>query len=139
MRGGKRQGRTGAKYSNRSDLQNGVRLPVQAAPSQHYGERVRLEEAQRALPLRRAATAISPGSGPAPVALAVPTSPPPGAPLDAPTQFPDEPVTAGSQYGSGPGPEALAGSPQRLSELLDALPATGDLADLRVFARQRGL
>lgn len=73
------------------------------------------------------------------MAAVPPMPPPPGAPLDAPTQFPGEPVTAGSQYGSGPGPEALAGSPQRLSELLDALPATGDLADLRVLARQRGL
>lgn len=32
-------------------------------------------------------------------------------PLGAPTQRPDEPVTAGSPMGDGPGPEALASSP----------------------------
>jgi hypothetical protein len=35
---------------------------------------------------------------------------PPGAmgPLDRPTERPNEPVTAGSPFGPGPGPEALA-------------------------------
>lgn len=32
---------------------------------------------------------------------------PPPSPLDAPTEHPDEPVTAGSAFGPGPGPDAL--------------------------------
>lgn len=136
-RGGKRQGRTGANYGQRSDLQNGARLPVQAAPSQQYGERIASERAQQAVPLRRAASPVAaqrPAGGGQPPLTAAPT------PLDAPTEFADEPVTAGSAFGAGPGVDALAmGRPQRLSDLLDTLGATGDLADMRVFARQRGL
>lgn len=39
-----------------------------------------------------------------------PVSPPPS-PLDAPTEHPDEPVTAGSAFGAGPGPEVLGITP----------------------------
>lgn len=99
-RGGRRQGRTGERYANRSDLQSGARLPIRSAPSQQYGERTRIEELQRALPSRRA---VTPVAAPAPAAVA-PVPPPP---LDAPTEAPDEPVTAGSAFGPGPGPEAL--------------------------------
>lgn len=137
-RGGKRQGRTGALYGNRSDLQTGARLPVQAAPGQGYGVRKQQEDAQRVVPLRRAG--LPAGAPPAAQAAPVPAPPAPPGPLDAPTANPGEPLTAGSAYGAGPGPEAVTfGAPQRMSELLGRLPATGDLADLRVFARQRGL
>jgi hypothetical protein len=37
-----------------------------------------------------------------------PSGPPPLTPFGAPTAYPDEPVTAGSPVGPGPGPEALA-------------------------------
>lgn len=135
-RGGRRQGRSGAKYPNRSDLQTGQRLPVQAPSGGSYGSRTQLEEAQRAVPLRAVGgTGVAQpatGAAPTPAPVALP-------PLDAPTENPTEPVTAGSAFGDGPGPEALGIAPTRLSELLDQLPATGDLADLRLFARQRGL
>ncbi len=104
-RGGKRQGRAGANYAQRSDLQAGARLPVQAAPSQQYGQRQALEDAQRQVPLR-AAGAVGQPPGQRPAASPLP-APPPGVPLDAPTQAPTEPLTTGSAFGSGPGPEAL--------------------------------
>lgn len=137
-RGGRRVGRQGAAYGNRTDLQNGPRLPVQAPTGQGYGEAKQQRDAQRVVPL------APPPGPPRPLAAApgaaAPASVPPPAPLDSPTTRPDEPLTAGSAYGPGPGPEALAiGRPQRLSELLSQLPATGDLADLQIFARQRGL
>lgn len=102
-RGGRRRGRPGASYAQRTDLNAGPRtLPVQAAPSQGYGERVAQERAQQAVPM-------APAPGPPPVAAgAAPAGPialPPA--LDAPTGRPDEPVTAGSPTGPGPGPEAL--------------------------------
>lgn len=135
-RGGRRVGRSGARYGNRSDLQLAPRQPVQAIPGQVYGARKAQEDAQRAVPLSRPGSPQPTGQGPA--VSPFPVAPP--VPLDAPTQNPNEPVTAGSRLGAGPGPEALAfGRPQRLSELLSALGPTGDLADLLVFARQRGL
>jgi hypothetical protein len=66
---------------------------VTARPSQQYGERAAAENAQRAVPL--------------------PAMPAPGDPsvaLGAPTQRPDEPVTAGLPFGPGPGPEVLPAS-----------------------------
>lgn len=89
-RGGRRQGRQGQAYTNRSDLNAGPRLapqPVRVAAGQTYGERGRQEGAQRAVPL------------------------PQLVPLDAPTARPDEPVTAGLTQGPGPGPEALGAAP----------------------------
>lgn len=87
-RGGTRQGVPGATYTNRSDL-NESRQPVRAATGQPYGERKQQVEAQRVNPLPQQA------------------SPPQVVPIDAPSQRPDEPVTAGLPFGPGPGPEAL--------------------------------
>lgn len=103
-RGGRRQGRSGVNYSQRSDLQQGARLPIATGPSQQYGQRAAAEEQQRALPLVRPGAPASPAPGGA----ATPPAPPP--PLTAPTAAPDEPVTAGSAFGAGPGPEVLGGS-----------------------------
>lgn len=73
-RGGKRKGRPGAGYGNRTDL---VAQPVKTGPSEQYGQRAAQERAQQAIPL--------------------PQQAPPPMPTDlfAPTQRPDEPVTAG--------------------------------------------
>lgn len=101
-RGGKRQGVKGRRYDNRVDLQLGQRkeLPVTAAANQTYGERGAQEQAQRAIPMAR------PG-------IAAP-------PLDAPTQRPHEPVTAGAPVGPGPGPEVL-GTPVGREAAIDRL------------------
>lgn len=99
-RGGRRAGKPGTAYPNRSDLNGPV--PVQAAPSQRYGERAASERAQRQMPV---------APPPAPTSAPMPAAPPAPrratVPLTAPTQRPDEPLTAGIASGPGPGPEAL--------------------------------
>lgn len=80
-RGGRRSGRSGASYPNRSDLQNAPRLappePVKIAPP-------------------AGSASVPPAGG----------TPPPLTPLDAPTQD-NRPIQAGLRSGPGPGPEAL--------------------------------
>lgn len=62
--GGRRRGRPGVAYSNRTDLNSGPRTqPVTAAPSTRYGERVALEDAQRAVPVAPSPVATPPGAG----------------------------------------------------------------------------
>jgi len=68
----------GAGYPNRTDI---AAQPVRAAGGQPYGRRGAQEAAQRAVPL--------------PQARELPT------PLHAPSQRPDEPVTAGIPVGPG--------------------------------------
>lgn len=100
--GGPRSGKPGAAYGNRTDLNAKPRQAVTAAAGQTYGERGVQEAAQQAIPL------------PAPVV-----------PLSAPTQRPNEPVTAGLPIGPGPGPEALApmGAPPADAPVLELLQA----------------
>lgn len=113
-RGGQRTGKPGKSYGNRTDLNPAV--PIKAAPGQQYGKATAQIEAQRAVPVARPATdvvapapavgpdASAPASGPA-----APPMPLPGQviPLDAPSQRPGEPITAGLAMGAGAGPEAL--------------------------------
>lgn len=104
-RGGKRTGKQGASYGNRSDLQQGPRaLPVQTATGQEYGKATEQREAQQAVPM---------ASGPLgdPMASAQAFNPPPVVPMGAPTARPDEPITAGIPTGPGPNtPPRLFGS-----------------------------
>lgn len=108
-RGGRRAGSRGAGYTNRTDLQSA--LPLNAPQGLPYGDRQKLIQAQRAVPM---APAPSPPVSPAPPPPSTggaggPPLPTPGArgPLLRPTERPDEPVTAGLPTGPGPGPEAL--------------------------------
>ena len=99
--GGRRQGAPGKAYPNRTDM-NQNRQPVTVASGQPYGARQEQVAAQRALPLPAAPPVPAPPP-PAPGAL-------PGGrgPFTRPTEYPDEPLTAGMSMGPGPGPEALA-------------------------------
>ena len=99
--GGRRQGAPGKAYPNRTDM-NQNRQPVTVASGQPYGARQEQVAAQRALPLPAAPPVPAPPP-PAPGAL-------PGGrgPFTRPTEYPDEPLTAGMSIGPGPGPEALA-------------------------------
>lgn len=103
-RGGARAGAPGKSYSNRSDLNQAVKV----APGEPYGQRQQLEQAQQAVPLPNntntpAAPQAPPQGGPMPAL--------PGAqPFTRPTERPNEPVTAGLPVGAGPGPEALSTS-----------------------------
>lgn len=67
----------------------------------------------------------------------------PVVPLFAPTQRPEEPITAGIASGLGPGPEALGGRPvdTKLSDTLAALlpyDSTGEITVLYQMALSRG-
>lgn len=88
-RGGRRQGRPGVSYSQRTDLNV---QPVRTTPSQHYGDRVANERAQQAQPLPQA-----PGIHPTVQAM---MQAPVGQGAPAPsllrdTERPGEPVQAG--------------------------------------------
>lgn len=89
--GGSRTAKAGATYANRSDL-NG-------SADATYGDGVNAEVVKAATPNTTSAPRPSMGGG-QPMA-------PPGAigPLDAPTDRPAEPLTAGLPIGAGPGPQ----------------------------------
>lgn len=113
--GGRRQGTPGQAYGNRTDL-NQNRQPIRVASGQEYGARQAQVAAQKAVPL------------PAPPVPASPPAPAPGSfgAFNRPTEFPDEPLTAGLPVGPGAGPEAIV-APGGLS------------ADERVLAELKGL
>ena len=127
--GGKRTPANPAPVSGPGALSK--RTDGQAAryvPGLNYGEGEATYDMQTAAPLAQA-------QAPAPLRAAasapLPVSPD-LVPFDAPTQYPDEPVTAGNPLGPGPGPEALATggqkSPQR-DRLRAALPIMLKIAD----------
>ena len=134
--GGRRQGAPGKAYPNRTDM-NQNRQPVTVASGQPYGARQEQVAAQRALPLPAAPPVPAPPP-PAPGAL-------PGGrgPFTRPTEYPDEPLTAGMSIGPGPGPEALAFAPNPNGDVEAQLLAlyrqnpSNDLLRLIRVARQR--
>lgn len=100
--GGRRQGRSGHKYPNRSDMRT---QKPQATPNQTYGEAGKQLASQAQMPLSAAPVA---GSSPAPPQAAPGGGGPQVIPsLTAPTTRPNEPLTAGLATGPGAGPEAL--------------------------------
>jgi hypothetical protein len=94
--------------SRRTD--GGPAQKLRALPDAKYGEQATYQQDQRGAPLAQA--------------QGVPSAPPVGVneranavvPFSAPTQRPDEPVTAGAAMGPGPGPEALGISPQQVEQ-----------------------
>jgi len=71
---------------------NATRQPIREMPSQAYGDRAELAGLQGSAPM---SATPSMQSMPRPI------------PLSAPTQRPQEPITAGAAFGGGPGPEML--------------------------------
>ena len=119
------------KFSKRTDM---------TLPSASYGEGVETAAIQAGAPLAKTA-GVNPTSlseqGMAPSQLARVT------PLFAPTERPDEPITAGIPMGPGPGPEVLGmGAPRaRQSDILAKLlpfDDTGEIAILYQEALARG-
>lgn len=101
-RGGRRQPRPGGTYANRSDLAAGPKvLAPKAAPDQEYGKAGQQIASQQAIPM---GTPGVPPPGAAPAGTVPPVMPGQLTPLDAPTERPDEPLTAGAAFGAGPGP-----------------------------------
>ena len=85
-------------------------LPVTTANNQQYGQRLAQQRAQEAVPMGQSPTTV-----PSPVRQRPRTAPGTLTPLTAPTGRPDEPITAGANF--GPGPTALgAGIPMMLSQ-----------------------
>lgn len=109
-RGGSRQGTPGRAYGNRTDLNARKPLAIAAPPSSQYGERTRLEDAQRAVPMAPPpAPTPPPGVSAAGASTAPPAAVPQPGPFDAPSDRPNEPATTGVPAGAGPGPEVLNG------------------------------
>lgn len=98
--------------------------PKMTLPDPKYGEQSAFQAAQSAAPMAQA-----PGLG-APTPVPSPGNVPPITPIHAPTERPDEPVTAGAALGPGVGPQALGiptsdtlrnQSAQQLASILPAL------------------
>lgn len=130
-RGGKRTGKPATSYNNRSDL---TTQAPSAAPGQTYGAAGAQLASQRQIPLPKqgaapGAVAPPPAGSTAPAGGGAPLVPP-GAlgPLSAPTQNPNQPITAGLQGGPGSGPEALA-APDPLVKAAAVLNQLGHNAD----------
>jgi len=90
-----------ATYPNRTDLNNPAKkLAVTTTPGQTYGEAGAQRRAQQAVPM---------GAPQAPQVAPQQQQrqPLPVTPLNAPSERPDEPVTAGNPLGAGPGMESL--------------------------------
>ena len=85
-------------------------LPISTASNQQYGQRLAQQRAQEAVPMGTPPTSV-----PSPVQQRPRTAPGSLTPLTAPTTRPNEPITAGANFGAGP--TALgAGIPMMLSQ-----------------------
>lgn len=121
-------------YPNRSDLQNPAKkVAVQAAKGQTYGKSAAQMESQRTVPMGPSPSAVQPQSAAGPAVA-------PGGlgNFSRPTDNPNEPLTAGANFGPGPN-AAQAGVSyasqntdnvlMELKQLYQAFP-DDDLADL---------
>lgn len=75
-------------------------LPISTASNQQYGMRLAQQKAQQAVPMGQ-----SPVTVPSPIQRQRRVAPGTLTPLTAPTARPDEPITAGANF--GPGPNAM--------------------------------
>lgn len=102
------------------------------APGGKYGERKAMQEMQSAAPM--AASQRQPNKA----------NISPITPLTAPTARPNEPLTTGSPFGPGPGPEILGKKPDsaKVSDVLAQLvnyDSTGQVAELYDYLLNKGL
>lgn len=123
-----------ARRTDRSPFQK-----IRELPDAAYGEAKEFNDLQKQAPLSNNPQAPTPTATPGPQPAAMPLSS--VVPLNAPTQRPDEPVTAGAPVGPGPGPEVMgpAMSPrtaqyQSASDLLSQIASTSDSPDLQALA-----
>lgn len=109
-RGGKRAGKPGVAYSNRSDL-NGPQPVANYAAGNTYGTGAELARSQQQMPVS-APQAPGPTQGPPglPGQPQAAPGPPPGGlgTFHGPTERPNEPITHGLPTGPGGGPEVLS-------------------------------
>lgn len=123
-RGGRRSGKPGQAYPNRTDLN-----PAAQAAQVNRPPRIRTPEGVPAQGLQ---------TTPQAAAAAPPQQPPPpqgplagAAPFDRPSERPDEPLTEGLAIGPGRGPEALGPMTSTASQELRALFLRYPLPELR--------
>lgn len=128
-RGGKRVGKPGASYSNRTDLNA---QPIRTVPGQEYGAAKAQADAQRAMPIPQV-PAVPVGAAPAPGVPSSAGAPELGGLYQASTR-PDEPVQAGLAIGPGEGP--IAGpTPRDILAAIYRLHPNDDIA--RTLGRMR--
>lgn len=124
-----------AKTGNRTDLQ----LPKTAAEGQPYGDAKAQMDAQSAVPMAASPAAPAP-SAPVSNRVQTPFSAPGTLPYLHPTNRPDEPVTAGMDFGPGAGSEALAAPRPSLAENLSQYAGQSSTVDeLASTARSLGM
>ena len=107
------------KYSARTDGQ-----PAQYVSGLSYGEGQQFMDLQSQAPMAAAQGSTSTPSAPSAASSA------PVVPMDAPTQMPSQPVTAGSPFGPGPGSEVLPPQADRYAAIRKQMPVLLKLADL---------
>lgn len=129
-RGGYRPPAKPAPVSGPGKLSRRTDQPIRDLPNADYGEQSTFRSDQAGAPM-----AATPGPTPDPAAMVQPANLSGLVPIDAPTTVPNEPVTAGSLSGPGPGPAAL-GLPQvspqdqaGIQYLRNALPTLELMAD----------
>lgn len=88
-------------YPNRSDLRGG-KVAAKTVPGQTYGKATEQMQAQRAVPMAAPPTDQSPTPVQTQQPQVAPITPGQVADLTAPTQRPNEPITAGMDFGPGP-------------------------------------
>lgn len=118
------------KYSQRTDGQ-----PMEQLPDAAYGEQKTFQQAQKAGPMAQAPQPGQAGQPVSPLDMSRIT------PLDAPSEFAQEPVTAGADAGPGPGASVLGlptsdPSMQYAKELLPALEIAASMPHQTVEFRQ---
>ena len=116
------------------------RQPVRYMSGGPYGEGQEMMDLQSSAPMAEA-----PSPTPRARRAAAPTAPAGDGmnvtPLFAPTQRPDEPLTAGAPFGAGPGPSMVAAPNGKLAATLRKLVASddsGSIARLLAMAERRG-
>lgn len=122
--------------------------PIRDLPDARYGESADFVAQQQGAPLAQAtgpSDVPMPRTGASITEPSVPAGPPAElTPLFAPTARPDEPVTAGSPLGAGPGPSpvGIMAQPGSLSDALGryvAADPSGVLANVRDVLSARGM
>lgn len=123
-RGGRRAGKPGVAYGNRTDLSVNKgpvpNVPYGMGGGMGYGESKALSDSQAAVPVSSPA---APGPSPGPPGLEQllgAGGPAPGSFGDfaRPTERPNEPITHGLPTGPGGGPEVLAPNTQQPAKIL---------------------
>lgn len=119
-----RQGQTGKAYPNRSDLNPAKSMLSETPRGGQYGSRKASEDARKIVPMGTTQVPNAPTE-----AAPQPATPRP-VPLNAPTQFPEESILAGTQNPlMGMGPDVMVDDMQRLRSYLPIIEIAAQAED----------